>query len=159
MTVHLRAYPEARLAAQPIGYWSDLTARLVLAAIRGELAEEGLTQPHWWTLNHVAGATADWERTALAAKLAPYATGHLPAVDFDRVFDDLRDRGWLAESADGGALVLTEAGEAGRQRARERLAAAHERIHDGIPAADRAAALDVLRRMVANLGGDADLPS
>ncbi|MEV0532493.1 MarR family transcriptional regulator [Kitasatospora sp. NPDC050463] len=157
MAVHLRDYPEVRLAAQPIGYWSDATAQLVLARIRGELAEEQLTQPHWWTLNHVAGEPGGWQRAALADKLRPYAVGIVPAVDFDLVIDGLLDRGWLTEDAHG--LTLTEAGEAGRQRARGRLAGAHEQIHDGIAPGEWAAALNVLRRMVANLGGDADLPT
>ncbi|MFJ9952260.1 MarR family transcriptional regulator [Kitasatospora sp. NPDC091207] len=157
MTVHLRDYPEARLAAQPIGYWADATARLVLARIRGELAEERLTQPQWWCLNHIAGAPGGWQRAALADKLRPYTVGIVPAVDFDLVLDDLLDRGRLTEDANG--LTLTEAGEAGRQRAHHRLAAAHEQIHDGITPAEWAAALNVLRRMVANLGGYADLPS
>ncbi|QGV78441.1 hypothetical protein [Streptomyces ficellus] len=62
-----------------------------------------------------------------------------------------------AESPEG-TFTLTAAGEAGRARARERNAVVHARTHAGIPAEEYAAAVNVLRRLIANLGGDADLP-
>jgi hypothetical protein len=59
---------------------------------------------------------------------------------------------------DDGTLTLTEFGEAGRLRAEDRNARAREQMHEGIEPAEYVAALNVLRRMIANLGGNSDLP-
>ncbi|WAU85702.1 MarR family transcriptional regulator [Streptomyces sp. Qhu-G9] len=147
-------YPQARLAAQPIGYWTGAAYREVVGRIRTELATESLTQPHWWVLNHVAAAPAHWTRTELTAKLTRYDD---QGIDFGDVFDDLASRDWLTETASG-TLTLTEAGEAGRLRARERNLRAHEQMHAGITEEEYVATLDVLRRVITNLGGDSDLP-
>lgn len=149
----MKDYPEAQLAAQPIGYWSGAAYRAVVGRIRAELAEEHLTQPHWWILNHVAGAPGRWGRAELADRLRPYDD---LGISFDEVFADLLGRGWLTEEGD--ALSLTAAGEAGRLRARERTGRAHEQMHRGVSTADYVTTLTVLRRMIDNLGGDSDLP-
>ncbi|MFF3857744.1 MarR family winged helix-turn-helix transcriptional regulator [Streptomyces sp. NPDC002209] len=150
----IKKHPQARLAAQPIGHWSRETANLVIAALRTALAEENLTQPHWWTLGHVAGAPGTWTRTALTRKLTPYDDQN---TDFTTVYDDLSARGWLNEAEDG-TLTLTPAGEEGRLRAHDRNAEVHTRYRQGIDDATYAATIDTLRRMVANLGGDGELP-
>ncbi|MEU9751309.1 MarR family transcriptional regulator [Streptomyces niveus] len=151
MTV--QEYSTGQLAAQPIGYWSGATMRQVVGLIRAELAAEQLTQPHWWTLNHVAGAPGAWGRARLTDQLAPFDDQD---SDFEAVYGDLVARGWLAEES--GTFVLTEAGEAGRLRAKARLSAVNERVHEGISPQEYAAALNVLRRVIDNLGGDSDLP-
>ena len=128
----------------------------MVGRIRKELAAESLTQPHWWILNHVAAAPAHWTRAELTAKLTRYDD---QGTDFTEVFADLATRGWLTEDATGTAtLTLTEAGEAGRLRAKERNLRAHEQTHAGITEEEYVATLDVLRRVIANLGGDSDLP-
>ena len=76
-------------------------------------------------------------------------------TDFAGV-DHLVTRGWMTEEA--GTLSLTEAGEAGRLGARTRTARAHEQTHQGVSTDEYVAALNVLRRMISNLGGDSDLP-
>ncbi|MFF4772619.1 hypothetical protein [Microtetraspora fusca] len=149
----IKEYPQEVVAAQPIGAWSGEAYRRVVGALRGELARENLTQPHWWTLNHVAGEPGTWTREALTERLTPYED---LGIGFDGVFDDLVARGWMTE--DAGVMTLTEAGEAGRLRARERNLRVHERTHDGIDTADYVTTVNVLRRMVANLGGNGDLP-
>ncbi|MFE0020695.1 MarR family transcriptional regulator [Amycolatopsis sp. NPDC059021] len=149
----MKNYTRDQLAAQPIGYWSGAAYRAVVGRIRAELAKEKLTQPHWWTLNHVAGDPGGWNRERLTARLSPFDDQD---TDFAAVFDDLAGRGWLAEEA--GALTLTEAGHAGLARAREHTAEAHVRTHLGITTDEYVAALNVLRRMIENLGGDSDLP-
>jgi hypothetical protein len=149
----IKEYSQEELAAQPIGAWSGEVYRRVVGGIRAQLAVENLTQPHWWTLNHAARDPGRWTRAALVERLAPYDD---QGIDFDGVFDDLVARGWLTEEPDG--MRLTEAGEAGRVRARERTLPVHERTHDGIDPADYAVTVDVLRRMVANLGGEGNLP-
>ncbi|MFF0410683.1 MarR family transcriptional regulator [Kitasatospora sp. NPDC004745] len=149
----LKEYPREELAAQPIGAWTGQAYRLVTDALRAQLAQEDLTQPHWWTLNHVAGSPGQWTRAALVERLARYDD---LGTDFDTVFDDLAGRGWLHEEA--GALTLTTAGEEGRLRARDRNLRVHRRMHEGVDEADFVTTIEVLRRMVVNLGGDGDLP-
>ncbi|GAA2381730.1 MarR family transcriptional regulator [Streptomyces carpaticus] len=149
----IKEYPQDELAAQPIGAWSGETYRRVVGAIRAELAVEDLTQPHWWTLNHVAGRPGAWTRSALIERLSPYDDQD---TDFDGVFDDLLNRGWITEDAEG--LTLTDAGAAGRLRARTRNRRVHDRVHEGITTADYVTTVNVLRRMVANLGGNGNLP-
>lgn len=153
MTVTLREYSQEELAAQPIGAWTGMACRLVVGALREQLAVEDLTQPHWWTLNHVAGEPGKWTRATLIERLAKWDD---LGIDFNGVFDDLVDRGWLAE--DAGLMTLTEAGENGRVRAKERNLRVHQQVHEGIDPADFVTTINVLRRMVANLGGDGDLP-
>ncbi|MEV4859850.1 MarR family transcriptional regulator [Streptomyces ossamyceticus] len=153
MSVTLKDYSQDELAAQPIGSWTGEAYRRVVGALRAQLAVEGLTQPHWWTLNHVAGDPGRWTRATLIERLAKYED---LGIDFDGVFDDLVARGWLA--ADAGLMTLTEAGEEGRLRARERNARVHRQMHEGVDTADFVTTINVLRRIVANLGGDGNLP-
>jgi len=150
----MKTYAEGDLVAQPIGYWSGAAYRAVVGRIRQDLAIERLTQPHWWILNHVAGAPGTWERVALTDKLRRFDD---QGTDFAAVLDDLTGRGWLAEE-ENGRLTLTELGEQGRLRATERGLRANRQIHEGISPQEYAAALNVLRRMIDNLGGDSDLP-
>ncbi|MCF2528945.1 MarR family winged helix-turn-helix transcriptional regulator [Yinghuangia soli] len=149
----VQTYPEAQLARQPIGYWSGVVHRDVVGFIRGTLAKEQLTQPQWWTLNHVGDAPGTWTRQSLAERLSVFGD---PGLDFTPAFAGLSSRGWLAET--GGTLALTPDGEAGLLRARERVAKANRQLHEGISRDEYLAALDVLRRMVDNVGGNSDLP-
>ncbi|GKQ41411.1 hypothetical protein ALMP_79280 [Streptomyces sp. A012304] len=66
MSVTLREYSREELAAQPIGSWTGEAYRQVVGALRAQLAVEDLTQPHWWTLNHVAGEPGKWTRAMLS---------------------------------------------------------------------------------------------
>jgi len=152
--MEIKEYPNEVLAAQPIGYWSGEAYRRVVGRIRADLATEGLTQPHWWILNHVAGSPEEWDRARLMHRLARFDDLD---IDFEGVFDDLLDRGWITQAQDG-TFIITEAGEAGRTRAADRAHQALAQLHDGIAPHEYVAALNVLRRMIANLGGDADLP-
>ncbi|WP_369184278.1 MarR family transcriptional regulator [Streptomyces sp. Y1] len=148
-------YAHEVLAGQPIGAWSGEVYRRVVGGLREQLAVEGLAQPHWWTLNHVAGAPGAWTRATLVDRLARYED---LGLDFDAVFDDLVARERLVEGAEG-AMTLTGAGEAGRLRARERNLRVHLRTHEGIDPGDFVTTINVLRRMVDNLGGDGNLPA
>ncbi|WBB77891.1 hypothetical protein O7606_16645 [Micromonospora sp. WMMD882] len=153
----IREYSREELAAAPIGAWTGEAYRRVVGAIRAELAVEDLTQPHWWTLNHAAGRPGRWTRPELVERLAPYED---LGIDFDGVFDDLVARGWLTEdlTGDAGGMTLTESGEAGRLRAWARLRPVLDRAHEGVDTDDFVTTINVLRRIVANLGGDGDLP-
>ncbi|MEU9570466.1 MarR family transcriptional regulator [Streptomyces massasporeus] len=150
----LKEYSPDELAAQPIGAWTGEAYRRVVGAIRAQLAVENLTQPHWWTLNHASGAPGTWTRATLTDRLTPYDD---QSTDFDAVYDDLVAREWLTEDAAGG-MTLTEEGEAARLRARERNLGVHRRTHEGIAEADFVTTINVLRHMVANLGGNGNLP-
>lgn len=154
MSMTLKEYTQQELAAQPIGAWTGVASRLVVGALREQLAVENLTQPHWWTLNHVAGEPGRWTRAALTERLKQWDD---LGIDFDEVFDDLVGRDWLTE--DAGLMTLTGAGEEGRVRAKERNLRVHRQTHEGIETADFVTTINVLRRMVANLGGDGDLPT
>ncbi|MFE4826845.1 MarR family transcriptional regulator [Streptomyces sp. NPDC056672] len=149
----IKEYSQDELAAQPIGAWSGEAYRRVVGALREQLAAENLTQPHWWTLNHVAGEPGRWTRATLIERLTKYDD---LGIDFNGVFDDLAARGWLTE--DSGTMTLTDAGESGRVRAGERNLRVHQQTHRGIDTADFVTTINVLRRMVANLGGNGDLP-
>lgn len=151
----IKDYSQEEVASQPIGYWTGEAYRRVVGRIRAELAVEDLTQPHWWTLNQVADAPGKWNRAKLVKRLGPFDD---LGIDFDGVFDDLVGRGWMREDSRNRAFSLTEAGEAGLLRAQERNARAREQTHDGIDPAEYVAAINVLRRVIANLGGNSDLP-
>ncbi|MEU4115531.1 MarR family transcriptional regulator [Kitasatospora sp. NPDC028055] len=151
----LKEYPHEVLAAQPIGAWSAEVFHRVVGALREQLAVEDLTQPHWWTLNHAAGAPGRWNRTTLTQRLARYDD---LGTDFDTVFDDLTARGWLLEDTATGAMSLTPDGEAARLRARDRNHRVHLQAHQGVDEADFVTTINVLRRITANMGGDGNLP-
>lgn len=159
MTPHveeLKDYPPDDLAAQPIGSWTGQAYRRVVGVIRAQLAVENLTQPHWWTLNHASGAPGTWSRATLTARLTPYDDQH---TDFDAVYDDLTARGWLTEDDTTGGP-----GPHGRGRGHPppgqgtQPPRVHRQTHQGISQADFVTTINVLRRMVANLGGDGNLP-
>ncbi|WP_404960706.1 MarR family transcriptional regulator [Streptomyces sp. 147326] len=149
----IKEYPQEQLAAQPIGYWTRAAAELIIGGLRAALAEENLTQPHWWALNHMAATPGEWTRATLTAKLAPFDDQN---TDFEALYADLTARGWITEADD--RLTLTEAGEAGRLRAHDRNAKVHARMREGIDDATYAATINTLRLLVANLGGNGDLP-
>lgn len=146
----MNEYPDEQIAAQPIGYWSRVAYQAVVGRLRAELAQQQLTQPHWWTLNHVDAGT--WTRADLADKLQPYDD---LGVEMEDVFDDLVERGWLAED---GTLTLTETGRENLGRARERMAGATQETNLGVSTEDYVRTINTLRRMIANVGGNSDLP-
>lgn len=149
----LKDYPATQLAGQPAGYWTGQAYRAVVGRIRTELATERLTQPQWWMLNRIDGAPGAWSR----ASLAPLSRFDDQDIDLDEAVDELVGRGWLTERED--RLTITRTGIAGLARARNKLGAANTATHAGIETGEYIAALDVLRRMIDNLGGDSDIPT
>jgi hypothetical protein len=150
----LRDYPSSALARQPIGYWSGHTYRTVVGRIRSDLAIEGLTQPTWWILNHLDGAPATWTVDTLTERLEVFDD---QGTDFGAAIDDLRLLGLLTAAPDG-TLTLTEQGADVLGRARQRSAATVAITLDGITDDDYVAALNVLRRIIDNLGANSDIP-
>ncbi|MFV2121921.1 MarR family transcriptional regulator [Streptomyces sp. Act-28] len=138
------------LAAQPVGYWSGVVNRAVLRYLRDAMATVDLTQPVWWTLNRLVTAGRDGAtREALAAGLAPLADD---ADEIPRVPDRMLHRGWAVEDG-AGLLRITDAGLAAHARARQLVAEARNRLHEGVPDEEYAAALRVLRRIARNAEG------
>ncbi len=58
-------YPDAAATRQPIGYWIGEAHERITRSLRGALAVENLTQPHWRMLNHVGGNPGHWSATSL----------------------------------------------------------------------------------------------
>lgn len=68
---------------------------------------------------------------------------------YPAVLDDLLGKGWITAGPDG-RLTLTEDGRAGRARLAELAVDIRRQLHEGVSDEDYAAALKVLRRMIAN---------
>ncbi|MBA0050049.1 MarR family transcriptional regulator [Streptomyces sp. AJS327] len=151
--MRLTEYPTERIAAQPVGGWTGQAYRAVVGAIRVELAREDLTQPAWWVLGQVSGAPGGWDRERLTALLRPYND---LGLELEAVYDELIARGLLAEEE--GTFTLTPAGEETRQRAWARLRPLLATATEGVTTEEYVTTINVLRRIVANLGGDGDLP-
>ena len=137
--------------SQPIGYWTGEAYRRIATAIRASLAKEGLTQPQWWMLNHVA--KGDWKQDALLDKLGRFNANE-QGLDLLNEHDDLIERGWLTREPATEQLTLTAEGEAGRRRTWERNGDAHRSMIAGVSEAEYDACITVLQRIVGNLGGD-----
>ncbi|WP_329623550.1 MarR family winged helix-turn-helix transcriptional regulator [Streptomyces sp. NBC_01255] len=141
---------EEKLANQPIGYWTWAANKTVSAYVRGRLAAIGITQPQWWVLHQVQhgedGATRDEVITAQHANL-DVGAGLAPDIDL------LVERALLTLDADG-RLRITDDGRAvhGRAAGTQRATRAH--VHAGIPDEEYVIALNVLQRMIRNVGGD-----
>ncbi|MEU3479391.1 MarR family winged helix-turn-helix transcriptional regulator [Streptomyces sp. NPDC033754] len=138
------------LATQPIGYWSGLAHDAVTRHLRDAMARIDVTQPQYWVLNRVNGGPPAPSREEVVSQLTPLADG---PHEIARVVDQLLHRGWL-RADDTLRLHLTDAGEAARVRLRDLVTELRAEVHAGISDEEYVAALKVLRRMVANVGGD-----
>ena len=116
-----------------------------------------LTQPHWWILNHVAGAPGNVEprRPHSSAWPAFVRPRHRTST---RSSNDLVTRGWLEERAGTLNAHRSRRGRASPREGTERQDARSRRTRASISTDEYVAALNVLRRMIANLGGNSDLP-
>jgi hypothetical protein len=141
------------IKSQPIGFWAGEAYRHTSHAIRDSLAAEGLTQPQWWMLNHVANG--EWTAPALIAKLSP-ANANEQDLDLEEQMARLIERGWLTRDHEGSLRLTAEGGE-GRQQTWQRNGAVHRRMIDGISDAEYDECIRILRRIVGNLGGDSSL--
>lgn len=139
------------IKSQPIGYWTGEAYRRIAGAIRESLAAEGLTQPQWWTLNHLANG--EWTRGALVEKLAPFSANE-QGLKLDEELDGVLERGWAMHDAATDKLSLTTTGHQHRLQAWERNGATHRAMLGGVSDAEYDDCISVLRRIVGNLGGD-----
>ncbi|MEU7514855.1 MarR family winged helix-turn-helix transcriptional regulator [Streptomyces sp. NPDC042898] len=145
------AAADEALATQPIGYWSGLAHDAVTRHLRDAMARIDVTQPQYWVLNRVDGGPSAPSREEVVSQLTPLADG---PHEIARVVDQLLHRGWL-RADDALRLHLTDAGEAARVRLRDLVTDLRAEVHAGIGDEEYVAALKVLRRMVANVQGDA----
>ncbi len=143
--------PNNEVTSQPIGYWTGEAYRLIAGAIRDSLATEGLTQPQWWMLNHVA--KDQWTSAALLEKLAP-VNANEQNLDLVQELDGLLQRGWLTDHPATQELSLTPEGEEGRRRTWDRNGATHRHMIAGVSDREYDDCIRVLQRIVGNLGGD-----
>jgi hypothetical protein len=148
-------YSREELGRQPIGYWSGEAYRRVADAIRAGLAATGLTQPQWWILNRIEDSSRTWTRAGLVEELTPFSRREEDRDVADEL-DGLVAAGLAA--ADGDAVTRTAAGSERLAAARDRNGRAHRDMLTGIDDDEYATTIDVLRRIVGNLGGDARLP-
>jgi DNA-binding MarR family transcriptional regulator len=141
-------------AVQPVGYWTWVAHQTVVRHLRGALAGIDLTQPQWWVLKDIAAEHAPRTRAELRNRLA----AHLDAgpEEIGRAIDALTARAWLGTD-EAGRVHATDAGRAATRRAVDVLKRVRAEIHAGVPEEDYATTLDVLRRMIRNLGGQAEL--
>ncbi|MBB5121217.1 hypothetical protein AF335_02190 [Streptomyces eurocidicus] len=122
----------------------------ILAHVQSGLALTDVTQPMWWTLNHVSKAPTGLTRTEVRSRLKVYDMD--PDLMLHAV-DSLLHRGWLA--AEGDVVVLTDAGREGMERVRETMAGVRAALHAGISDEEYGVAVAVLQRLIANAGGGA----
>lgn len=136
---------------QPIGYWTGEAYRHIARAIRESLAAEDLTQPQWWMLNHLAHG--QWTRGTLLEQLAPFNANE-EGLDLEAQLDGLLERDWLVHDPMTQHLALTATGEERRLRAWARNGATHHGMIAGVSEREYDDCIDVLQRIVGNLGGD-----
>ncbi|MGW4646692.1 MarR family winged helix-turn-helix transcriptional regulator [Kitasatospora sp. NPDC004289] len=143
------AVADEALASQPVGYWAGLAHEVVTAHLRDAMARIDVTQPQYWVLNRVHGGPAAPGRAEALAQPTPMAAG---PDEIGRTVDQLLYRGWLRSDAED-RLYLTDDGEAARLRLRALVTELRAVVHEGVDDQEYAAALRVLRRMVANVRG------
>jgi len=139
------------IKSQPIGYWTGEAYRHISSAIRASLATQGLTQPQWWILNHVANGP--WTTAVLLEKLAQ-ANANEQGLNLNHELNGLIKRGWLTRDTATDKLSLTTQGEEGRQQTWQRNGATHRSMIAGVSDAQYDDCIRVLQRIVGNLGGD-----
>ncbi|MCF7549604.1 MarR family transcriptional regulator [Pseudonocardia sp. WMMC193] len=146
-------YRRDELVRQPIGYWTGEAYRRIAAAIRESLAANALSQPQWWILNHLDGGPRP--RDVLVETLTGYSDRE-EGRDVASELDAMVGAGLVVESEVG--VALTGDGVTRLAAARERNGATHASLRADVSDEEYATTIDVLRRIVGNLGGDARLP-
>jgi hypothetical protein len=146
---------DVELAAQPIGYWSGAAHRVIIDYIRGQMSVLGLSQPQFWMLRNLSANDLSPDGRGLTlAELTSNMRAYLDDNDdLESAAEDLLGRGLVTRDADQ-RLWITETGKQEHARVKEQAPVVRARIHDGIDDADYVTTLQVLRRMIDNVGGD-----
>jgi hypothetical protein len=145
---------DTELAAQPAAYWTGVAYEALIAFIRAQQAEFGITQPQYWLLRNLSknDISPDGHGMTIPELQQAMSTYLRPEDDLTAEADVLLERGWL--SRDGrGRLWITEEGDEARADLKKHAPAIRDRIHQGIDDADYVTALKVLQQMIRNTGG------
>ncbi|AEW95340.1 MULTISPECIES: MarR family winged helix-turn-helix transcriptional regulator [Streptomycetaceae] len=147
-------FTDAELAAQPVGYWTRAANDAVISYINARMGEFGIAQRHWWALFQVGRATdglTTGELVELMRRIRPY----VDAPSVEPAVAELVERALLVRDTTG-RLTLTDSGAALRDRVQLLVQENRARIHAGIPDEDYVTTVKVLRRMIENVGGNAE---
>ncbi|MGK5632699.1 MarR family winged helix-turn-helix transcriptional regulator [Streptomyces sp. URMC 123] len=146
---------DARLATQPIGYWTGVAYNAVIAYLRAEMARLGATQPQYWVLRYLSVNDVSEDGAGLTVEeLTERMRAFLrPEDDLAVAAEDLLARGLLTRDAER-RLWITDAGEAMRQEIKRHVPRLRDRVHEGVDDADYVTALKVLERVIKNVGGE-----
>ncbi|MEV6948276.1 MarR family winged helix-turn-helix transcriptional regulator [Streptomyces sp. NPDC051172] len=148
-------FTDAELTKQPVGYWTLAAREVIEGHINRRLGELGIRQPHWWTLYRVGETEEGLTQDELIERMR-HTRPYVDAVDTVLpAAQDLLGSGHLTLT-DGRRLQLTEPGREMRGQLIELLPKVLGEIHEGIDDKDYITTVKVLRRMIRNVGGNAD---
>lgn len=141
---------KATLARQPVGYWTGVAHREVVGFVQAAIGRQGLSQPQWWTLNTISGPGLTRAQLSVALR-ERFRSVSLDDADLEPLLAGLMSLGFVV--TEGDQLRLSPAGNERRDLVLAALGQARQQTHEGISDTEYAAALQVLRRMVRNVGG------
>ncbi|GGT78709.1 MarR family winged helix-turn-helix transcriptional regulator [Streptomyces lateritius] len=151
--MEIKEFSPEEVAAQPVAYWTGLAYEEIIGFIRARQAELGFTQPQYWMLRHLSrnDVSADGRGMTVGELVEVMKTYLRPEDDPAAEAATLLERGWVTRDDDG-RLWITEAGDAARADLKTHAPVWRDRIHEGVDDADYATTLNVLRRMMHNVG-------
>ena len=134
---------------KPIGYWLKHADNVITEHIDRVLSENGFTRPRWQVLNIVYQ-----EGTITRSGVFDTMQTFIDARQLDEIIEGFVEEGWLVKhgEGDGAQLTLTEAGKAQRETIFKLQSEVRKRAMQGITEREYATVIDVLERMVSNLG-------
>jgi len=134
---------------KPIGYWLKHADNVITEHIDRVLSENGFTRPRWQVLNIVYQ-----EGTITRSGVFDTMQTFIDARQLDEIIEGFVEQGWLVKhgEGDGAQLTLTEAGKAQRETIFKLQSEVRKRAMQGITEREYATVIDVLERMVSNLG-------
>ncbi|WP_351225972.1 MarR family transcriptional regulator [Streptomyces sp. NPDC002133] len=152
-----RHFSDAELAAQPVAYWTGVAHETLVAYVRAQLAELGLTQPQYWILRNLSknDLSPDGRGMTVPELQRAMSTYLRREDDLTAAAEALLERAWLTRD-DEARLWITETGDDARAAVKRHAPAVRDRIHRGIDDADHLTAMKVLQQMIRNTGGTAD---
>jgi len=130
---------------RPIGYWLKAADRAITARVDEVQRANGVTRLEWQVLNTIAEAARSPEQILAALHM------FLERPTLDSLLTDFRDRGWIAEDAKG-TVSLTDAGRQAHARILAKQEEVRQQLMRGISVDEYATTLQVLKRIVENLG-------
>ncbi|MCK1795819.1 hypothetical protein MTQ01_07330 [Streptomyces sp. XM4193] len=149
-------FSDAELLSQPMGYWSGAASAAIVARINGAVGRFGLAQRNWWVL-YRAGAEGAVERGGLTREeIVRVIAESRPFLD-DAVLGPAVDEvvaAGLLEEVEGRLVPTARGGELRTKLMDEVVPATLAEARAGVSDEEYVLTLRVLRRMIANTGGD-----